>query len=148
MIGLAVLGIAHGCLFFAGDILTIYAVIGSVLYLFRDWPVRRLVPVGAALLVVQALIAPLLMLAAPVTPPDIVALERAILTNGGFFDAVLFRGARLVLPRPCGGEVRHDRRYNASALAACAALVPRAGGALGLLGAAICNGGCRCLGSS
>jgi uncharacterized protein len=62
MIGLAILGIAHGCLFFPGDILTIYAVTGSILYLFRDWPVRRLVRVGAALLVVQALIAPLLLL--------------------------------------------------------------------------------------
>ena len=41
MIGLAILGIAHGCLFFPGDILTIYAVTGSILYLFRDWPARR-----------------------------------------------------------------------------------------------------------
>jgi uncharacterized protein len=58
MIGLLILGIAHGCLFFPGDILTIYAVTGSILYLFRDWPVRRLVRVGAALLWLQALIAP------------------------------------------------------------------------------------------
>jgi uncharacterized protein len=105
-----------------------------------------LVRVGAALLVVQALIAPLLLLATPETPPDIVAMERAILTEGGFFEAVLFRsigfafimpsflviqgicGARLVLPRPCGGEIRHDRRCNAPALAARAALVSRAGG--------------------
>lgn len=64
MIGLAILGIAHGCLFFPGDILTIYAVTGSILYLFRDWPVR----VGAALLVVQALIAPPLLREAPETP--------------------------------------------------------------------------------
>ena len=55
MIGLAFLGIAHGCLFFPGDILTIYAVTGSILYLFRDWPVRRLVRVGAALLVLHRL---------------------------------------------------------------------------------------------
>jgi len=91
MIGLLILGIAHGCLFFPGDILTIYAITGSVLYLFRDWPVRRLVRVGAALLVLQVLIAPPLLLAAPETPPDIVALEREILTEGGFLDAVLFR---------------------------------------------------------
>ncbi|MEE4345861.1 MAG: hypothetical protein V2I53_03670, partial [Paracoccaceae bacterium] len=51
MIGLAILGIAHGCLFFPGDILVIYAVTGAILYLFRDWPVRRLVIVGAVLLV-------------------------------------------------------------------------------------------------
>jgi len=91
MIGLLILGIAHGCLFFPGDILTIYAITGSVLYLFRDWPVRRLVRVGAALLVLQVVIAPPLLLAAPETPPDIVALEREILTEGGFLDAVLFR---------------------------------------------------------
>jgi uncharacterized protein len=100
MIGLAILGIAHGCLFFPGDILTIYAVTGSILYLFRDWPVRRLVRVGAAFLLVQALIAPLLLLAALETPPDIVAMERAILTDGGFFEAVLFRsiGFAFIMP--------------------------------------------------
>lgn len=92
MIGLAILGIAHGCLFFPGDILTLYAVTGGILYLFRDWPVRRLVKVGAALLVLQAVIAPPLLLVAPETPPDIVATERAILTEGGFLEAVLFRG--------------------------------------------------------
>src|SRR6056297_3237715 len=100
MIGLAILGIAHGCLFFPGDILTIYAITGSILYLFRDWPVRRLVRVGAALLVAQALIAPPLLLAAPETPPDIVAMERAVLTEGGFFEAVLFRsiGFAFIMP--------------------------------------------------
>ncbi|MBM1221004.1 DUF418 domain-containing protein [Ponticoccus sp. SC2-23] len=100
MIGLLILGIAHGCLFFPGDILTIYAVTGSILYLFRDWPMRRLVRVGAAFLLVQALIAPLLLLAAPETPPDIVAMERAILTDGGFFEAVLFRsiGFAFIMP--------------------------------------------------
>jgi len=100
MIGLAVLGIAHGCLFFPGDILTIYAVTGSILYLFRDWPVRRLVRVGAALLVVQAGIAPVLLLVAPEAPTDIVALERAILTKGGFFDAVLLRGVGYAFVMP------------------------------------------------
>ncbi len=100
MIGLAILGIAHGCLFFPGDILTIYAATGSILYLFRDWPVRRLVRVGAALLVLQALVAPPLLLVAPETPPEIVALERAILTEGGFVEAVLFRsiGFAVIMP--------------------------------------------------
>src|SRR6056297_1637638 len=100
MIGLLILGIAHGCLFFPGDILTIYAVTGSVLYLFRDWPVRRLVRMGAALLVLQVIIAPPLLLAAPETPPDIMALERAILTEGTFLDAAAFRsvGFAVVLP--------------------------------------------------
>lgn len=92
MIGLALLGIAHGVLFFPGDILTLYAITGSILYLFRGWQVRRLVLVGAALLVLQALIAPPLPLATPETPPDVIAIERAILTEGRFLDAVLFRG--------------------------------------------------------
>ncbi|MEE4110468.1 MAG: DUF418 domain-containing protein [Halieaceae bacterium] len=99
MIGLAILGIAHGCLFFPGDILTIYAITGSILYLFRDWPVRRLLQVGAALLVLQGLFAPLL-LAVPETPPDIVAMERVILTEGGFLDAALYRsvGFAFIMP--------------------------------------------------
>lgn len=46
MIGLLLLGLAHGCLFFLGDILVIYAVTGSILYLFRAWPVTRLVWAG------------------------------------------------------------------------------------------------------
>jgi len=100
MIGLLILGIAHGCLFFPGDILAIYAVTGSILYLFRDWPVTRLMRVGAGLLIVQAIIAPLLLLAAPDTPTNIVALEREILTEGGFFDAVTFRavGFAFIMP--------------------------------------------------
>jgi uncharacterized protein len=100
MIGLAILGVVHGCLFFPGDILVIYAVTGSILYLFRDWQTGRLVRVGAALLVVQALIAPLLLLATPETPPDIVAMERAILTEGGFPEVVQFRsiGFAFIMP--------------------------------------------------
>src|SRR6056297_2161853 len=100
MIGLAVLGIAHGCLFFPGDILTIYAITGSILYLFRDWPVRRLVRVGAVLLILQVMTAPLLLLAVPETPPDIMALERFVLTEGTFLDAAAFRsiGFAFILP--------------------------------------------------
>ena len=100
MIGLLVLGIAHGCLFFPGDILTIYAVTGSILYAFRDWPVRRLVRIGAVLLVVQVIIAPPLLLAMPETPQDFVALERAILTEGAFLDAVLFRSIGFAITMP------------------------------------------------
>lgn len=92
MTGLLILGIGHGCLFFPGDVLAVYAITGSIIYLFRDWTVRRLLRVGSALLVLQTLVAPLLLLTAPETPPDIVAMQRAILTGGGFFEAVLFRG--------------------------------------------------------
>ncbi len=100
MIGLALLGIAHGCLFFPGDILVIYAVTGGILYLFRDWSLRRLVRIGTGLLVLQAVIAAPLLLALPETPPDILALERAILTDGGFLNAVIFRsiGFAFIMP--------------------------------------------------
>lgn len=100
MIGLAILGIAHGCLFFPGDILTIYAVTGSIVYLVRDWAVRRLVPVGASLLVVQAIVAPPLLLAVPEAPADIVATERAILTEGRFLGAVIFRSISFAFIMP------------------------------------------------
>ena len=100
MIGLLVLGVAHGCLFFPGDILTIYAVTGSVLYLFRNWSVRRLVRIGAALLLVQAVIAPPLLLAVPETPGDMIALERLILTEGSFGDVVTFRAINYAILLP------------------------------------------------
>jgi uncharacterized protein len=100
MIALLLLGVLHGCLFFPGDILVIYAVTGAILYLFRDWLVRRLLIVGAVLLVVQALIAPPLLLAAPETPPDFLAIERAILTGGSFLDAVIFRSIGFAITLP------------------------------------------------
>ena len=100
MIGLLVLGIAHGCLFFPGDILMVYAITGSVLYLFQNWPARRLVYVGAALLVLQVIIASPLLLLAPPVSPEIVALERTTLTNGGFIDAISFRSIGFAFTGP------------------------------------------------
>lgn len=91
MIGLLLLGIAHGCLFFPGDILTIYAVVGSILYLLRNWPVRRLVRLGAGLLIVQIVLSLPLLLLQPDTPNDIVALEELILTQRDFIEAVVMR---------------------------------------------------------
>ncbi len=41
IIGLAVLGILHGCLFFPGDILLCYAVMGAILYRFESPRVYR-----------------------------------------------------------------------------------------------------------
>jgi len=91
MAGLLGLGLLHGCLFFPGDILVIYAVTGSVLYLLRDWPVRRLVRLGAVLLVLQPMIALPLLLGPSDTPPEFFAIEEKALGAGGFWDAVLFR---------------------------------------------------------
>lgn len=92
MIGLLVLGVLHGCLFFPGDILVIYAVTGSVLYRFRNWPVARLLRVGMGLLVLQAIVAPIFFLGDGETPAKVFEFERDILTNGSFLDAVIFRG--------------------------------------------------------
>lgn len=109
MIGLILLGVAHGCLFYPGDILLTYGLIGSILYFVRNWPVKRLVWVGSLLLLFQALVlAPIMAMgAAIVTHPeimeqligqplddyygDIVEIEREALTNGSFFDAIAMR---------------------------------------------------------
>ncbi|MCF4097323.1 DUF418 domain-containing protein [Maritalea mediterranea] len=100
MLGLLLLGVLHGCLLFPGDILVVYAITGSILYLFKDWSVRRLVKTGVILLVLQLFLAVPAFLATPETPADIVLLERQIMTEGGFIDAVIFRviGFAITLP--------------------------------------------------
>ncbi|WP_375571916.1 DUF418 domain-containing protein [Ahrensia marina] len=100
MIGLLLLGLAHGCLFYPGDILVIYAVTGSILYVLRDWTVRHLVQVGVGLLVLQTVVGTPLFLAPSSTPADVIELERLINTGGSFLDALTFRsiGFALFLP--------------------------------------------------
>lgn len=100
MLGLLALGLLHGCLFFPGDILVIYALTGSILYLLRDWPLRRLVTVGAALLAVQPMIALPLLLAPSEAPPEFLAIERHALGAGGFLDAVMFRTVGFLFTLP------------------------------------------------
>lgn len=100
MIGLLLLGLAHGCLFFPGDILITYAVTGAILYGLRAWPVRRLVWLGAALLVLQAVMTPPLAFMAPATPDDLLQMEREILTSGSFVDTVAFRTASYLIILP------------------------------------------------
>ena len=100
MLGLVLLGVLHGCLFFPGDILVVYAITGSILYLMRNWEVRRLVRVGSGLLVAQVLIGtPLLLLPADV-PPEVLTFESETLTEGNFIEAAIFRtvGFAIVLP--------------------------------------------------
>lgn len=100
MLGLLAMGLLHGCLFFPGDILVIYAVTGAILYLLRDWPVRRLVRLGAALLALQPLIALPLLLGPSDTPPEFFAIERDALGAGGFLDAVMFRSVGFLFTLP------------------------------------------------
>ncbi|MCK0148921.1 DUF418 domain-containing protein [Marivita sp. S6314] len=100
MLGLVLLGVLHGCLFFPGDILFIYAVTGSILYLFRNWEVRRLVRVGTGLVICQVVVGTPLFLAPSDIPAEFLDFERAALGEGGFIDAVIFRtiGFAVVMP--------------------------------------------------
>lgn len=57
MLGLLLLGLANIALLFYGDILVIYAFFGSLLYLFRNASVGRLIRWGRGLYVLQVVIA-------------------------------------------------------------------------------------------
>jgi uncharacterized protein len=57
MVWLLVFGLLHCWLIWWGDILNHYAIIGMLLFLFRNASVKRLIGIGIALLVVQFLIA-------------------------------------------------------------------------------------------
>lgn len=100
MIGLGLLGVAHGCLFFPGDILFVYSVMGSILYLLRNWDSRRLVKVGAVLVVVQSVASATLVTSQGETPGDIVALEREVMTTGSFFAVIWFRTIAFAIMSP------------------------------------------------
>ena len=56
MIWLLVFGLLHCWLIWWGDILSHYAIVGFALFLFRNAPVKRLIGVGIALLVVHQLL--------------------------------------------------------------------------------------------
>ncbi len=98
--GLAVIGLAHGTLFFAGDILLLYAVLGSVML----WLVRRSDRVALTSAAVCLGVWCLLLLALALTATEDAAANRAwqtqilqidqALTTGSFWEAV---GARLRL---------------------------------------------------
>ncbi|KZM50648.1 hypothetical protein OA90_09560 [Labrenzia sp. OB1] len=100
MIGLLLLGLAHGCLFFPGDILVIYSVTGSVFYFLRNWPVARLVKFGAVLLVLQPVVGLPLLSAPSETPAEIFGYEAAALSQGSFIDAAVFRSIGFAFTLP------------------------------------------------
>ncbi len=100
MAGLLLLGVAHGCLFFPGDILVIYAVTGSILYFFRNWTVGRLAKVGVVLLVLQLIIGLPLLLLPSETSAEVFGFEAAALTQGSFLDAALFRSIGFAFTLP------------------------------------------------
>ena len=104
MIGLLLLGFAHGFLFFPGDILVTYAVFGSVLYFMRNWSVKRLVWVGAIIILVQILIVgPVTGYVATFTndpefvmSPEVLAHEKDVMINGTLRDVIAYRFATYV----------------------------------------------------
>ena len=56
IIGLFVLGILHAVFFFYGDILVSYAIMGSILFMLREMPARRLFITAAILWAVSAIL--------------------------------------------------------------------------------------------
>jgi len=57
ILGLLILGLLHVTLGFVGDILIIYAILGALLFLFRNRQIKTLMRWGIALIVIQILIA-------------------------------------------------------------------------------------------
>ena len=100
MIGLLLLGVAHGCLLFIGDILAVYAIVGTVLYFWRGWPVARLVRIGVVLLVIQLLISAAVIALVPSAPSDIADLERQFMTDGSLVETVVFRSIAFTILMP------------------------------------------------
>lgn len=74
MLGLLILGILHVTVAFIGDILIVYAVIGSVLFLFRNRPVKSLIRWAVAFLVLQIVIS--LLMATGLTMGELYAPDQ------------------------------------------------------------------------
>lgn len=100
MIALIVLGLLHGTLFFPGDILVIYGLTGSLLYLWRDWHVKRLIRVGVSLLAVQVFVFGPIIIALPDDGGDVAALENAVMTGGSILEVIQFRAFQFAFTLP------------------------------------------------
>lgn len=55
LLWLLIFGLIHGFLIWVGDILTLYALAGLIVFRFAAWPVKRMVKVGVVLVVVGQL---------------------------------------------------------------------------------------------
>ncbi|MEL7216503.1 MAG: DUF418 domain-containing protein [Pseudomonadota bacterium] len=88
LLGLTALGLFHAAFLYFGDILVVYALMGLLLFRWRDVPppllVRRAYWLIGAQVVFGALVLGLL-LALP-TDPETAALEATLMTSGGFWD--------------------------------------------------------------
>ncbi|MEP3655204.1 MAG: DUF418 domain-containing protein [Litorimonas sp.] len=56
LLGLLILGVLHVTFAFTGDVLIVYALMGAILYAFRNKPVKSLLRWGIALIILQILI--------------------------------------------------------------------------------------------
>lgn len=157
MAGLLLLGVAHAVLFFPGDILVIYAVVGLIAFLLRQWSTRRLIVLAVAVYAAASawwfLVAGLFAttgweLEAPPTSDSL-----RVLTSGGFGDVVSqhladWPGTLLVLGLIQGPAAfvfvlagialgRTDLLTNPTAHRALARLTLVVGGSVGLIGAGL-----------
>ncbi len=94
MIGIAVLGVAHGALFFPGDILVLYAAIGAGAFRLRNLTSERLVRIAVIVYAVTAALWLAIGLAdlttSPAGPTASVELVSAM-ADGSFLDVVAAR---------------------------------------------------------
>ena len=100
MIGLFLFGVVHGCLFFPGDVLLVYAIMGAILFRLRNWEAARLVKVGTALVAVQALTFASFAASPSEMPETIVALERDVMTGDSFVAVIWFRAVAFAVLSP------------------------------------------------
>jgi uncharacterized protein len=83
--------VLHGALFYPGDILVIYALMGGLLYLMRDWSVRALTRMAVAILgIFSLLIGGLSLLPEPETLAFLDG-ESSIMTGGTFWQVIALR---------------------------------------------------------
>lgn len=101
---LFVLGALHFTFFWIGDILMVYALLGALLYLVKDLPIKRLITLGIALIalntVVLAALAALIWLGESFTPDEMpgpneiaemTAATRQAFGDGNFWQAAAHR---------------------------------------------------------
>lgn len=94
MFGLALLGVAHAVFVFSGDILLLYALLGSLLWLIKDWSPRRLMKMAAWMVLVSLMSLTLLAALIDAMLPDDAGLFAATdgpSLGGGFFEATQAR---------------------------------------------------------
>jgi len=94
MLGIVVLGLAHGLLFFPGDILVIYAAVGAGAFRFRSWETARLLRLAAIVYgvatIIWLVVGLLDLTTSPAAPTASADLVEAM-TDGSFVDVVVAR---------------------------------------------------------